>query len=95
MASHVSMDPWLGGSCWRFNSSSIFILFGTVPWLPEDSRRLIAHDQIEEAEQMIADVEATSVEDPYVVTELKEIQWAVQYERDNGVSWADLLRGRS
>ncbi len=73
----------------------IFILFGTVPWLPESPRWLIAHDQVEEAEQIIADPEAKDLDDAYVVTESKEIQWAVQYERENGVSWADLLKGRS
>ena len=73
----------------------IFILYGTVPWLPESPRWLIAHGHIEEADQIIADLEAKSIDDPYVVTESKEIQWAVQYERENGVSWWDLLRGKS
>lgn len=88
-----------GPVAWRFPLAFqfvfIFILFGTVPWLPESPRWLIAHNQVEEAEQIIADLEATSVDDAYVVTESKEIQWAVQYEREHGVSWADLLRGRS
>lgn len=70
-------------------------MFGTVPWLPESPRWLIAHDQVEEAEHIIADLEAKSVDDAYVITESKEIQWAVEYEREHGVSWADLLRGRS
>ena len=88
-----------GPIAWRFPLAFqfvfIFILYGTVPWLPESPRWLIAHDQIDEAEQIIADLEATSIDDAYVVTESKEIQWAVQYERENGVGWMDLLRGRS
>ena len=88
-----------GPVAWRFPLAFqfifIFILFGTVPWLPESPRWLIAHDQIEEAEQIIADLEATGIDDAYVITESKEIQWTVQYEREHGVSWADLLRGRS
>ena len=88
-----------GPIAWRFPLAFqfifIFVLYGTVPWLPESPRWLIAHDQIEEAEQIIADLEAASIDDAYVITESKEIQWAVQYERENGVSWADLLRGRS
>ena len=88
-----------GPIAWRFPLAFqfifIFVLYGTVPWLPESPRWLIAHDQIDEAEQIIADLEATSVDDAYVVTESKEIQWAVQYERENGVGWMDLLRGRS
>ena len=88
-----------GPIAWRFPLAFqfvfIFILYGTVPWLPESPRWLIAHDQIDKAEQIIADLEATSIDDAYVVTESKEIQWAVQYERENGVGWMDLLRGRS
>lgn len=88
-----------GPVAWRFPLAFqfifIFVLYGTVPWLPESPRWLIAHDQIDEAEQIIADLEATSIDDAYVVTESKEIQWAVQYERENGVGWMDLLRGRS
>ena len=88
-----------GPVAWRFPLAFqfifIFILYGTVPWLPESPRWLIAHDQIDEAEQIIADLEATAIDDAYVVTESKEIQWAVQYERENGVGWMDLLRGRS
>ena len=88
-----------GPVAWRFPLAFqfvfIFILYGTVPWLPESPRWLIAHDQIDEAERIIADLEATSIDDAYVVTESKEIQWAVQYERENGVGWMDLLRGRS
>ena len=88
-----------GPVAWRFPLAFqfifIFVLFATVPWLPESPRWLIAHDQIEEAEQIIADLEVAAIDDAYVITESKEIQYAVQYERENGVSWADLLRGRS
>ena len=57
----------------------IFVLFGTVPWLPESPRWLIAHGGNEEAMQIIADLEATTIDDPWVITEAKEIQWAVRY----------------
>ncbi|KAL8629941.1 hypothetical protein Q9189_004378, partial [Teloschistes chrysophthalmus] len=73
----------------------IFILFGTVPWLPESPRWLIAHGDIVQAEQIIADLEATTVDDPWVVTESKEIQWAALFERENGMSWTDLLKGKT
>ena len=88
-----------GPVAWRFPLAFqfifIFILFGTVPWLPESPRWLIAHGHVEEADQIIADLEAKTIDDAYVITESKEIQWAVQYEREHGVSWWDLLRGKS
>lgn len=56
----------------------IFILFATVPWLPESPRWLIAHGGNEEAMQIIADLETTTIDDPWVITECKEIQWAVR-----------------
>ncbi len=88
-----------GPVAWRFPLAFqfffIIILFVTVPWLPESPRWLIAHGHIDEAEQIIADLEAKDVLDAYVVTESKEIQYAVEFEREHGVSWWDLLRGRT
>ncbi|KAL9610430.1 MAG: hypothetical protein Q9167_004855 [Letrouitia subvulpina] len=59
------------------------------------ARWLIAHGEIEEAEQIIADLEGTIVEDPWVITESKEIQWAANFERENGMSWMDLIKGKT
>ena len=74
---------------------------------------MIAHGDIDKAEQIIADLEATTIDDPWVVTESKgtsfshnlfkvtslnhsiEIQWAAQFERENGMSWFDLLKGKT
>ncbi|KAI0471854.1 general substrate transporter [Xylariaceae sp. FL0804] len=73
----------------------IFVLYATVPWLPESPRWSIARGRIAEAEIILADLEATDVTDPYVITESKEIQWAVNYERENTVPWSKLLRGKT
>ncbi|KAJ9641523.1 hypothetical protein H2201_004007 [Coniosporium apollinis] len=88
-----------GGIVWRMPLALqfifIFILYGTVPWLPESPRWLIAKGRIEDAELILADLEQTDVSDPYIITQSKDIQWAVQYEREHNVRWRDLLRGRT
>lgn len=55
----------------------------------------MAKGRIDEAERILADLEGTDVEDPYIITQSKDIQWAVQYEKDHAVRWRDLLRGRT
>jgi MFS family permease len=88
-----------GGLSWRFPLAFqfifIFILFGTVPWLPESPRWLIAHEQEDEAFQIMADLEDKDVDDPFILTQHKEIVFAVDYERNHGVGWMDLLRGKT
>ena len=73
----------------------IIILFATVPWLPESPRWLISRGRIDEAEKILADLESTDTDDPYIITQSKDIQWAVQFEKENAVRWRDLLRGRT
>jgi len=88
-----------GGISWRLPLAIqfifIFILYATVPWLPESPRWLIGQGRTEPAEKIIADLEGTDVDDPYVITQVKDIQWAVQYERDHQVSWMNLIRGKT
>lgn len=88
-----------GPIAWRFPLAFqfifIFVLYATVPWLPESPRWLIAHGHLDQAEQIIADLEAKDLLDAYVVTESKEIQYAVNFEREHGVSWWDLMRGKT
>ena len=56
---------------------------------------LIWHGRVAEAEQILADLEGTSIDDPAVITQSEDIKWAVQYEKENAVPWKNLLRGRT
>lgn len=88
-----------GSASWRFPLAFqfvfILILWATVPWLPESPRWLIAHGRCGEARVIIANLEDLGPDDPYVVTAYTEIVDAVEYERQNAVSWSQLLRGRT
>ncbi|KAI5197472.1 general substrate transporter [Aureobasidium subglaciale] len=102
-----SLSNWLnygfsyvdGGAAWRiplaFQFVFIFILYGTVPWLPESPRWLISKGRVEEANHILAALESTRADDPQIITASKEIQYAVNYERENSPSWSELLRGKT
>lgn len=87
-----------GGVAWRIPLALQFIfiavLYATVPWLPESPRWLVMKNRIDEAEQILADLEGTETEDPYIQTQLSEIKFAADYERDHAVRIRDLVRGK-
>ncbi|KAJ5087458.1 general substrate transporter, partial [Penicillium angulare] len=88
-----------GPISWRFPLSFqfifIIILFATVPWLPESPRWLISHDRSSEAVQIIADLEEKDISDPFVRLQMSEIEYSVEYEKTNSVSFGDILHGRA
>jgi len=87
-----------GPVAWRiplaFQFIFIFILYATVPWLPESPRWLVMKERNEEAEKILADLEGTDVDDPYIQQQMGEIKFAANYEREHGVRIRDLLRGK-
>lgn len=42
--------------------------------------------------EVLACVEATSADDPLILTQRDEIKFSITYELDNAVPWRDLLR---
>ncbi|ETN42632.1 uncharacterized protein HMPREF1541_01789 [Cyphellophora europaea CBS 101466] len=88
-----------GAVAWRVPLAVQFVfiavLFATVPWLPESPRWLIAHDYEDEAFSILADLEGKSEDDPFIITQHKQIVYTVQYERANAVPWSQLLRGKT
>ncbi|KAJ9264322.1 hypothetical protein DTO195F2_2482 [Paecilomyces variotii] len=84
-----------GAVAWRLpialQSIFIIVLFATVPWLPESPRWLMSHGHEVEAIEVLASLEDKSVNDPYISTQRNEIIYSIQYEKENAISWTQLL----
>ncbi|KAK2133430.1 hypothetical protein NOF04DRAFT_1341903 [Fusarium oxysporum II5] len=88
-----------GSVAWRFPLASqfvfIFVLFATVPWLPESPRWLISHGRTQEATEILACIEDKPTTSPVVTSQLHEIQYSVDYELQHAVKWKDILLRRN
>ncbi|KAJ5377168.1 uncharacterized protein N7496_004577, partial [Penicillium cataractarum] len=87
-----------GAVAWRFPLAFqfffFFILWSTVPWLPESPRWLLAHGREEEAVEVISCLEEKPIDDPFVIAQRNEIDFTIRYELENSVRWRDLLKKR-
>lgn len=59
------------------------------------SRWLMSHNRAEEAREVLACIEARSIEDPFVAAQQDEIKYNIQYEHDNATPWRKLLWSRT
>jgi hypothetical protein len=57
-------------------------------------RWLLSHGHNEQALDVISRIEAKPADDPYIITQYNEIEYSINYERENAVSWTDLLLRR-
>ncbi|KAL4916446.1 general substrate transporter [Aspergillus aurantiobrunneus] len=84
-----------GAVAWRFPIAFqfffIIVLYATVPWLPESPRWLMQQGCNEEAVEILAAIEGKPIDDPYIETQRNEIEFSVQYERENAPSWREIF----
>ncbi|KAB8205809.1 general substrate transporter [Aspergillus parasiticus] len=87
-----------GAVAWRFPIAFqfmfIFVLFATVPWLPESPRWLMQRGYEKEAIEILSCIEDKPIDDPYVVAQKNEIEYTIYYERENAIRWRDILLRR-
>lgn len=55
----------------------------------------MAHGFTEKAEQITADLESSTIDDPYIITVSKEMQWSIQKEHEAAVPLMDLVRNKN
>ncbi|RYP02825.1 hypothetical protein DL764_005588 [Monosporascus ibericus] len=63
--------------------------------LQEEHEWFIAHEREKEATEILADVENKPIDDPETIADHQEVDFSVEYERQNATRWWDPLRGRA
>lgn len=93
---------FVGGSLsWRFPIAFqlVFsvILLGTIPWLPESPRWLLAHGFEEQGVGVLVALQGdhASTKDDYILTQRDEILEAVRIEKETAPAWKDIFRGKT
>ncbi|PFH49548.1 hypothetical protein AMATHDRAFT_63031 [Amanita thiersii Skay4041] len=90
-----------GSISWRFPIAFqlvfSFILLGTIPWLPESPRWLLAHGQQEEGVAVLVALEGDDAtpQDDIIVSQKAEILEAVRLETMHTPGWKDIMRGHT
>jgi hypothetical protein len=90
-----------GSLSWRFPIAFqlvfSFILFCTVPWLPESPRWLLAHGYEEEGVKVLVALEGgtAAAKDEYILSQRNEILEAVSIENETSPSWKDVMKGNT
>lgn len=57
-------------------------------------RWLIIKSRDEEALNILSDIEDKPTTDAFILSQLQSIKYTAEYERSNGMSWSELLRGQ-
>ncbi|KAL4932828.1 sugar porter family MFS transporter [Aspergillus undulatus] len=87
-----------GPVAWRFPLAFqlvfIIMIYLVIPFLPESPRWLVIKGRDEEALRILSDIEDKPETDAFVLSQLQSIKYTAEYERSNGISWGELLRGR-
>lgn len=53
---------------------------------------LVAHGRTDEATEVLACLENKSIDDPFIITQRKEIEYTLEYEREHAVKWREIIR---
>ncbi|KAJ5218065.1 hexose carrier protein [Penicillium cinerascens] len=90
------LSKYVGSMQWRFPCAFqvIFciIVLCFMPFLPESPRYLCATGETEAAKISLAALRAGYPDDPDVIEEYKEIEYAIAVEAEEAGSWADVFK---
>lgn len=90
------MADYSSSISWRFPCAFqvVFcvIVCSLVPFLPESPRYLLRDGQVERGTISLAALRGTSIDDPDVQREIKEIQYILEVEAEEAGNWSDCFK---